>query len=496
MKPNYQNETTYGALCEVAGQSIVECRLSGAEIATVLVCQPRVSLEQATCENGEVRYSGKLLLSFVYENANGEICRAERGAEFFHKAEHPMIAPAFTAVGGLKTQNVKLRREGGQLIAACIVEGAFSVFGERRHTYLAGGEGLLTQKKAQGFVSRYVAFASVEDEDEFECDYAQDILLHTETVSVTAVRANVGAVDVDGELCMHFCVLRADGSLCSYERLIPVKAQALIDNAGVDSTATAKLEVLSTQVEAATDEERGKSKIVLAYRLALTVWVEERVDTEVCVDAYSTARETELKFEKVVGRCAMKEKIVTERIHGTPIFDGSIEGQNAITVVAPTVNVSLQCAERGWEAQGLIEGKALLKKEDGYACADVSLPFLFPVEIDGSSVDVEGCVYGFGIRIRASGEVEGEASIKLRITPYKDCETVYLAEVTEGEEKQASTCAVSVYMPTRGDDLWTTAKRLSLSPDELRAANPALTFPLKGDERIFVYRQKKENLQK
>jgi hypothetical protein len=224
--------------------------------------------------------------------------------------------------------------------------------------------------------------------------------------------------------------------------------------------------------------------------------VEEKVDAEVCVDAYSTAYETELKFEKVVGRCAMNEKIIAERIHGTPIFDGSIEGQSAITVVAPTVSVSLQRSERGWEAQGVIEGKALIQKEDGYACVDVSLPFLFPVDVDGSSVDVEGCVYGFGIRIRANGEVEGEASLKLRITPYKECEAVYLADVTEGEEKQSSACAVSVYMPTRGDDLWTTAKRLSLSPDELRAANPALNFPLKGDERIFVYRQKKENLQK
>ena len=92
MKANYQSVNTYGELCKAVGQSIVECRLNGADVSSVLAAEPRVSLEQATCDNGEVRYGGKLAVSFLYESMDGELCRAERGAEFFHKAENPMVS--------------------------------------------------------------------------------------------------------------------------------------------------------------------------------------------------------------------------------------------------------------------------------------------------------------------------------------------------------------------------------------------------------------------
>jgi multiple sugar transport system substrate-binding protein len=72
----------------------------------------------------------------------------------------------------------------------------------------------------------------------------------------------------------------------------------------------------------------------------------------------------------------------------------------------------------------------------------------------------------------------------------------FVSDVTEGEKKHEKTCAISVYVANRGDDLWTTAKRLSLSPEGLMESNPALTFPLKEEERMIIYRQKRENLEK
>ena len=497
MKPNYQNVTTHGELCKATGQSIVECRLAGAEIASVLVCEPRVALVQAACDNGEVRYGGKLSLLFVYEDVHGNLCRAERGAEFFHKAEHPSIAPAFTAVGGLTVQSTKVRREGGQIVVSCIVEGAFFIYGEKRHTYLAGGEGLLVQQAEQSFVSRYVALANVEDEDAFECDFVKDILLHTESVCVNSVRSGVGSVDVDGELCVHFCALNGAGKPCAYERLIPFKTQVLIDNAMPETVATAKVSVLSAQVSADADEERGQSKIVLSYQLSIGVSVDEKMDVTVCADAYSTTVETELKYEKVAGRYALNDKIVVERIHGAPLFARAIgDGESVLAIVCPKGSASIEKSDRGWDVQGLIEGKALISKGEGVQCVDVSLPYLFPVDVAGAECDVECSVYGFGIRTRASGEMEGECTVKLRLSPCEDACACYLSEAVAGEQRQEKTCAVSVYVPTVGDDLWATAKRLNVTPDGLRAANPALNFPLKGDERLFVYRQKKENLQK
>jgi hypothetical protein len=67
-----------------------------------------------------------------------------------------------------------------------------------------------------------------------------------------------------------------------------------------------------------------------------------------------------------------------------------------------------------------------------------------------------------------------------------------VTEAEEGEAREENGSAISVYLPKAGDDLWTTAKRLSQFPDEFAKCNEGMTFPLKGEERLFVYRQKDE----
>ena len=500
MKANYQSVNTYGELCKAVGQSMVECRLNGTDVRTVLLAEPRVSLEQATCDNGEIRYGGKLTVSFLYENTDGELCRAERGAEFFHKAEDAQIATAHVATGELTVLSSKIKREGGQIVVTCVIEGVFSVRGESRHTYLADGEDLLVKKEPMPFCSEYVAAAAVEERDEFDCDFTQDVLLHVETATVTDVRAGVGEVEIYGEVYLHFCALRQDGSLCAYERLTPIKAQVALDFAMPQMPAVGKIRILSAQVSATADESRGKSKIAVSYRLETTATVYERQEAAVGTDAYSTTVEVGLKTQKVAGRYAMNTKTLTERIHGVAIVGGeTTDGKTLLAAVFPKASVTAEKTEQGWSLEGVIEGKALQRREDGgVESSDVSLPFAFPIGEDlAAAIECAECAaYGFSLRVRADGQAEAEATLKVRYVSYALAEAAFLCEVTEGEKKAEKDCAISVYVARRGDDLWTTAKRLSVTPEALQASEPGLTFPLTGEERMLIYRQKRENLEK
>ena len=498
MKANYQSINSYGEICSAIGQSIVECRLPAGEIGAVLLCQPRVTLEEATCDNGEIRYSGKLVLSILYEGAGG-LCRAERGAEFYHKAENPAIAPAYSAVGKLNVQSHKIRREGGQLIISCVVEAKFSVQGERRYTYLLGGEGIETNTAPAAIYGAYTASAIFEEEDEFECDYAQDVLMHAETATISGVHPAVGEAEIRGELCLQFCLLRADGSVAFYERLTPIKAEVILDAITPTSCLAAEVKVLSAQVSAATDEERGKSKIVVSYRLEARVTAYEKEEVEVARDAYSTDVEIGLKHEKVRTVYALNAKTATQRVQGTAILGVGAQGEKSLlSVLFPTATATLQPTDDGFELQGAVEAKALYKTETGIEAVDVALPFFIPMEMPKGIAysDVECNVFGFSLRIRANGETEAEGTVQVRVQPYTVCEEGYLSDIVEGEQKTKKTCAVSIYVPVAGDDLWSISKRLSVTGEELLIANPNLVFPLKGDERIVIYRQKTENLQK
>ncbi|MBQ8374198.1 MAG: hypothetical protein IJX98_01320 [Clostridia bacterium] len=491
MKAHYQSYRYGGEICKAEGQSIVECRIAGQEIANIVAVQARAAEQNATCENGEIKYSGKLYLTVLYEDLNGKICRLERGAEFFHNAKNEAITPACIAQGTLSVDNSSVRREGANYIVSCVIGARFCAYGEKQISYLSGGEGLIV-KRTELPISSVVCVSGVfEEEDEFETDFAQDILMHGETVTVTDVRCEVGQVEISGEIGLHFCMLRRDGSLCSYERTAPFRSQLVCDMALPSSFATASVSVQTAYISADTDEEKGRSKIVVTFTLQACAKVYETTELTVCEDAYALDRNTSLKWQNEAGRVALNARTITERVHGTPVLSSAeIQDKMLRAVIMPTASCEAVKTENGLAIEGVVEGKAIFSGEDGgYVAADLSLPFILPLTGGETDAEINCSVYGLSLRIRG-GEAEAEATLKLRVCAYGSTQGEYLSEVIEGDEKPVIDSAVSVYILGKGDGLWETAKRLSLSPEEVERSNPTLDFPLKGEERLVIYRQK------
>ena len=498
MKAHYQSYCYGVELCKAEGQSIVECRMAAGDIGGIVDVEAHAALLQASCESGEVKYGGKLFLTVLYTDSEGKLCRAERGAEFFHRAEHSGVTPACSAQGELSIERVDTRRDGASIVVACVVGGRFSVFGERCMEYLTGGEGLIVDAEDVLLGKVYTANTAFEEADEFETDYAQDILLHGESVIVTDVRADMGVVDVGGEIALHFCMQRRDGSLCTYERTVPFKAQVLCDGATPSSTATAKVAVQSAYLTADTDEERGRSKIAVDFTLTAAVCVYEKEELSVGRDAFSTECFLSLKQQKEATMYALNGENRTERIHGVPVLEGlnSMAGKTPCAVVSPSASVRLCQGEQGVEVEGVIEGKVLYQNEGGgYGCVKMQLPFLFPFSAALDS-ELSCSVCGLSVRLRASGELEAEGTLKMRVTPYERLGVSCICEAAEGEQRPKQCAGISVYMTERGDGLWETAKRLCVPPEQLREENPSLCFPLKGEERLVIYRQNAQISQK
>ena len=146
VKPQYETYRYVGEICRLKSQSIVECRLPGSEISAVLAVHAKLVPDTCACADGEVTYNGKLLLIIVYEDGERKICRAERGAEFFHKAEGTAVTPACFAKSRLTAENVTCRREGSGLYVSVVVDAALTVYGSKQIEYLSGGDGIVAKK--------------------------------------------------------------------------------------------------------------------------------------------------------------------------------------------------------------------------------------------------------------------------------------------------------------------------------------------------------------
>ena len=491
IQPQFESHRYVGEICRLKGQSIVECRLPGSEISSILAVYAKAIPAECACADGTAQYSGKLLLCVVYEDGGRKICRAERGAEFFHKVEDGRITPACFAKVRYQTENVNWRREGSGLYISVIVGAEVALFGGKQIEYLSGGDGLICQQEALTICKTVCVSGEMEGEDEFACDYVGDILLHSATPIVNHVSANAGQVEIEGELSLNICVLRADESVCTYERLTPFRLQVPADEAFGSVTADAKICVKSAHLTANADEESGKSKMLFAYTLSADCFLYIKEELSSVSDAFSTTSKILLKRKNDGGMYLTKRFRCTERVGGIASLSPSVEGDFSLqSAVLPHAELVCRKTENGVEAEGVVTAKVFLKGVDGtHRSAELSLPVLFPLEADGEFVEAECLVCGLNLRRKKSGETEAEATLKLSVNCYEKREWGYIHGVEEGEQYEENDCAFSVFLPKEGEGLWEVAKRLRCEPDSLQKNNPDLQFPVKTGQRIYVYRQ-------
>jgi hypothetical protein len=286
-------------------------------------------------------------------------------------------------------------------------------------------------------------------------------------------------------------VLKSDDSLCSYERLIPFKTSIPSEEAFGKITAGARVFVKTANLTAATDEEKGNSRMVLSYGLSCECYLCVQDEITVAKDGFSPEKEMTACTQKDGGMYLTSHEKRTERVSGIAVVSPEIEGEYTLqAAVLPRAEISFRKGERGMDAEGAVLAEVLLCSADGnHRSATLSLPFVFPLETDAEHVEADCMVCGLNVRRKKSGEAEAEATLRLSLRSYEKREWSYICKVEEGEEYEKEECGFSVFMTSAGEGLWEVSKRLRCSPEELTKSNPELEFPIKAGERIFVYRQ-------
>jgi hypothetical protein len=491
IRPHFEQYRFATQICTAKDQTIVECRLAGAEISTVLAVHAQVSPTAAQAADGEIRYEGRLNIHVVYEDADGRICRAERGAEFSHAAKQEEVSPSARVFAAMKAESVSWRREGAGVYVTAIVGVEIDVFEQKRLDYLYDGENLIVNRGSQSVEKTVCLSAFTEHSDEFETDHVGDILMHVERAQVLSATAQVGQVCVEGEICLSILAMKEDGNLCSYERLVPFKVTLDEDESRHKLPVKARVQVQKASLFAQTDEEKGKTKMQLDVELCTHAALYIQEELPVCVDAYSLENEVKILREQQEMQSVLETRAFCERVSGKMSIHEKVDfSTKFLSTLPPRVEISAICGDDGWEMQGAVLVDLICLHENERRVCKLSLPFAFPVAIDGTDVEVSGFVCGFAVRQRQEGELEGECVIKFAVTTKTKTHLRWISSIEEGAPYEKTDCAVSVYFPAAGDGLWETAKKLKVAPDALTKSNPNLQFPLKAGERIFVYRQK------
>lgn len=489
IKPHYETYRYTTKLTQVKGQSVVECRLPGEEITSILAVYAKAVPTDCVPTDGEARYNGKLFLTVVYEDADKKICRTERGAEFSHRVTDGLLTPACFTRAAFSVESVKHRKEGASFYISVVVSAEVGVYGIAQTDYLLDGENLVCKSAPQVVVKTLPITGETELEDDFETDYVGDILLCSESVNVARIEAEAGQLVVQGEVALNVCALKADDSLCSYERLVPFRVELPADELLPEHKANAVVCVKSVALTAGTDEDKGKSRISANFVLSVSAEAYLPEELPVVEDAFALNCDLKTVKKRVESKVLDGVLCLTERISGTASLSADIN-YSSILAAAVTPRAEMTC--RQGEAEGVIYAEVLLRDADGTnRSATLSLPFAFPISY-GEGLEAEACgtVCGLSVRQRREGEVEAEATLKVTVRVYRTLGAEYITEATAGAPIEENDSAISVYLPSAGESLWEVAKRLHREPSELEKSNPELEFPIQKGKRIFVYRRK------
>ncbi len=485
---------------EIRAQSIVECRLSDWSENRMLAVSPRVVLSGAEVLSGEVRYGGKLYFSIVAAASDGTLIGAERGAEFSHKAACASAAPAQSADVVLEVEKTDVRYEGRSVILSAIVTAHIRLYVPTQLQYLTGGEGIVCDFRPVRIRRLSACSGTASLEEEFDTDYVGDVLLHSEQVCLTRVSCSAGSLDISGEINLGiFAKREGENEPVSYERLIPFRAEIPCDEASAGMSCVARAEISSVNVTCSCDEEKNRCRILAQIDLDIRGTVSRRDEVPMAADAFAPGYASALTCAPLETEEAVCAFTAAERVSGTAAVAGEVDFSCILQSAALCeAKIAAEVSEGEITAEGVLSALVFYKDAEGAErTVPVSLPFSFPVRCDraraGDTARISALCCGVSVRQKKEGELEAEGALKLYVTLFSREKYEYVTEMRVGEAELESECAVSVYVPTAGDTLWDTAKKLGKTPEQVQAANPGLTFPLSGGERIVVYR-KKENV--
>lgn len=471
-------------IAEYKTQSIVEIKFTEPDMGEIAAVYPQVSLSSAEASSGRVNYGGRLICTVVYADG-GTLCRVQKGAEFSHHLDDDKFAPAQYCDCALTCERVALRREGSSHIVSVVVGAEITVSDSAERSYLSQLDGAVTRREEGKLYNAVNFFGESETEDDFSL-VATDILVPSAQPLVLNCTVKTGLVEVTGEIYLSLLAVR-EGSPVAIDRVIPFKAELSCEQAVVPCTGSCRAEIKDLAVDCKVIEERGKCDVNINATLAFYGSFYSEEDAFLITDAFIPDAELKLAYAEESNKVCTDVKVYSERVSGPCAAKAKLDYTCAFLAAALP---RAEYVRTGDGVEGSVSATLLYSQGGEIHSTEVNMPFSVNLSGLDDCCKITAAVCGMSIRQRAEGECEAEASLKFAAEDGKLIKTTYVTSAEEGDKKPVNDSAISVHIPACGDDLWTTAKKMGVSPESVNASNPELVYPLTGKERILVFRGK------
>ena len=485
----------------ISEQIRAECKaeVSTDDVSSVLNVSAWAVILESDVENGAVNYGGKVIFYISYIDVEGSLKKCECGVEFKGTIKDGDIGSTSRAYLTAVVDKAECDLSGARPIAGAYITVRAEVSDCEHFSALSSGENLIVNQNEIPYIkSCGVKSAVYPVEEEFELSYpVAEVLSHRAQAVITAVQCGVGAIIVDGEVSLSAIMLQKTekGDIIKESKTLPFRMEIECEDAMPNMQATARVKEKSFKTEVSVDDEGGKSVVSASVNLLFEGEAYSDETITVATDAFSTEQEVELVKRDLAYYKTGELRSCAQTVSGRAITDELPVGTALLDVGGERVEiVNKRCDGDLTVVTGTLSAVAYLRDGEGKAFTikletpfDCSLDCPFSCNVE---LDMVARAQKARARIVSINEIELEAEVNFTVYPQERNEVRIIGEVKPLGEKKKNECALSVYIPVEGEDLWSLSKRLNVCPSALIATNTDLTFPLTGKERIVVYRQK------
>lgn len=447
-------------------------------------------------EKGVIEFGGKVVFYVGYKDLEGEIKKTECAVDINGRTECEKADENSLVYLSCAVEKAECDLGGITLgvSANLSVKADVSEYGE--YSYFSEKDGLFTDKKETEIVRRLKSKAGVYPvEEEFELNYAiKEVLSQKAKAVVTAVQCGMGTIIVDGEVFLSALLLQSGDKkgIIRENKTLPFRAELDYEEAVPAMEAVARVTERSFKTDISVSDEDGKSTVTASVILGLEGEAFSREKILLTQDAFSETEEIGLDYSALSFDEPKPLRTFTERISSTLQKD-DIKG-SVVAVSGEGVEIiGVNLIKGAVKTEGIFSLLCICYSEGEISSFKVSVPFENVLENlpENCAYDIFATVKEPMAKFISDKEMVLEADIIYTAYPTETKTLKYVKDIKDLGEKEVCDSAISVFIAAENEGLFPLAKRLNVSPEELVAVNPDLSFPLSGKERIAVYRRKK-----
>lgn len=484
----------------VTHQIKVDCKssLSSEEIASILVVSPFAFVDNTEFVDAKVKFNGRINFYITYTDKEGNVKKCECGSEFNSDLEMGESLIDAKASLSVCVQKVEYDVSGIYLTLSAILLASVKPTKTIEKSALVGGEDLYANSSELCFMqSLGKRTGSYPIEEEFELSYpVEEVLYHKAEAVITATQCGVGSIIVDGEVLLSLVLLQKNQKrdIIKEARILPFRMEIESEESMPNMLSVALVKEKSFKTDVGVDEESQTSTVKVQVMLVFEGEAYSQTQKTVVKDVFSTQRELELIKEDCEHITPLESRSYSFLVNGrASVNELPLEATSPIVCMEGINVLDLKSTASGVCLTATYSGSIYFKDGDKVITRKFEMPFEkeFSGEFDLSAeVECEARAFKCEARIVSASEVEIDGEVFLSLSLFKKCQIKMVSDVKLLNEKQENPCAISVYLALKDEEQFSLAKRLNVCPEKLIETNQDLQFPLTGNERIVVYRQK------